>query len=320
MRKIIIVCSLIILFSSCENKSKVEKEVEEIPLEIKVERFDKIFFESPVAELPKIKATYPEFFPQGVEDQVWIEKMTNPLWKELYSEVQKRFGDFGPEKTAIEDAFRHAKYYFPETQVPEVITVIGEMDYNNKVIYTGDLLLISLELYLGKDHEYYQSEFPAYIRQNFEKHQMLPDIVSAFATGKIAEPSNRNLLSQMIYAGKELYIKDLLLPQASDADKIGYTPEQIVWSEENEEYMWRYFVEGNLLYDSDSKLGNRFINRAPFSKFYLEIDNESPGRIGTWVGWQIVRSFMKNNEVPLEQLLQMDAVEIFNKSKYKPKK
>lgn len=320
MKKAFFICSLVVFLASCDKKSKVEKEVEEIPLEIKVERFDKVFFESPVSELPKIKKMYPEFFPQGVEDQVWIEKMTNPLWKELYSEVQKNFGDFGPEKIAIEDVFRHAKYYFPETQIPEVITVISEMDYNNKVIYTGDLLLISLELYLGKDHKYYQSEFPAYIRQNFEKNQMMPDIVSAFTAGKVAEPGNKNLLSQMIYSGKELYIKDLLLPETSDADKIGYTPEQIVWCLENEEYMWRYFVEGNLLYDSDSKLGNRFINRAPFSKFYLEIDNESPGRIGTWVGWQIVRSFMKNNEINIEQLLQMDAVEIFNKSKYKPKK
>lgn len=320
MRKTFFVCSLIILLASCEKKSKVEKEVEEIPLEIKVERFDKVFFESPVSDLPKVKKAYPEFFPQGVEDEVWIEKMTDPLWRELYTEVQKSFGDFTPEKTAIEDVFRHAKYYFPETQVPEVITVISEMDYNNKVIYTGKFLLISLELYLGKDHRYYESEFPAYIRQNFEKHQIMPDIVSAFTAGKISEPSSKNLLSQMIYSGKELYIKDLLLPDTSDADKIGYTQEQITWSEENEEYMWRYFVEGNLLYDSDSRLGNRFINKAPFSKFYLEIDNESPGRIGTWVGWQIVRSFMKNNDVSVEQLLQMDAVEIFNKSKYKPKK
>jgi uncharacterized protein YjaZ len=67
-------------------------------------------------------------------------------------------------------------------------------------------------------------------------------------------------------------------------------------------------------------LANRFINPAPFSKFYLEIDNESPGRVGAWIGWQIVRSYMKNNEVSLKQLLVMDATEIFNNSKYKPKK
>jgi hypothetical protein len=85
--------------------------------------------------------------------------------------------------------------------------------------------------------------------------------------------------------------------------------------------MWRYFIEKELLYDNDSKLASRFINPAPFSKFYLEIDNESPGRVGTWIGWQMVRSFAENNkEVSTKQLLEMDAKELFEKSKYKPKK
>ena len=112
----------------------------------------------------------------------------------------------------------------------------------------------------------------------------------------------------------------ILLPEISDAEKIGYTPEQITWCQENESYMWRYFMQEQLLYSSDSKLPSRFINTAPFSKFYLEIDNESPGRVGTWIGWQIVLSFMKNNDVNLQQLLQMDPIEIFQNSKYKPKK
>jgi uncharacterized protein YjaZ len=79
-------------------------------------------------------------------------------------------------------------------------------------------------------------------------------------------------------------------------------------------------MQEQLLYSTDSKLPSRFINTAPFSKFYLEIDNESPGRVGTWVGWQIVRTFMNNNDVNLQQLLQMDPIEIFQNSKYKPKK
>jgi uncharacterized protein YjaZ len=117
-----------------------------------------------------------------------------------------------------------------------------------------------------------------------------------------------------------LYLKDVLLPETSDAEKIGYTQEQITWCQENESYMWRYFMQEQLLYSTDSKLSTRFINTAPFSKFYLEIDNESPGRVGTWIGWQIVRSFMNNNDVNLQQLLQMDPIEIFQNSKYKPKK
>ena len=101
---------------------------------------------------------------------------------------------------------------------------------------------------------------------------------------------------------------------------MGYTPEQIKWCQENESYMWRYFIEKEMLYSDDQKLITRFINPAPFSKFYLEIVNESPGQVGAWIGWQMVRSYMKNNEVPIADFLKTSAKEIFVKSKYKPKK
>jgi len=318
MTKRFILFALILVLSSCNDKSKVEKAVENIPIEMKVERFDKAFFETKPQDLPALKQKYPLFFPKGNDDSVWIEKMQNPQWRELYAEVEKKFPDFDPEKEKIEALYKHIKYYFPETKTPKIITVISEMDYQNKVIDADSLLIISLELYLGKNHKFY--EFPEYLKQNFEPAQIMPDIVSAFAAKKIALPTEHTLLSQMIYYGKELYLKDILLPEASDADKMGYTAQQIAWSEENESYMWRFFIENKLLYDSDQKLIPRFINPAPFSKFYLEIDNETPGRTGVWLGWQIVRSFMQNNDVTVQQMLKMDARELFEKSKYKPKK
>ncbi len=319
MNKQFILFGLIFVLFSCDKKSKVEKEVEEIPVEISVNRFDKAFFESNPQELPQIKEQYPFFFPESTPDEVWIEKLQNPLWRELYGEVQQKFGDFGKQTGEIEDLVKHIRYYFPDTKTPAVFTVIGDMDYTSKALYAKDTIVIALELYLGKDHKYYVNEFPKYLQQNFDESQMMPDIVSSFAYGKVPPPNN-TLISQMIYAGKELYLKDVLLPEHTDAQKIGYQPEQITWCEENESYMWRYFIENNLLYDSDSKLASRFIQPAPFSKFYLEIDNESPGRVGEWIGWQIVRSYMENNEVPLQQLLETDARQIFEKSKYKPKK
>ena len=318
MRKITFIIALTLALISCDNKSKVEKAVEAIPLEIKVERFDKLFFETPPQDLNKLKKEFPYFFPSGNDDSVWLNKMKNPLWRELYTEVQKKYSNFESVQKELETLFKHVKYYFPQTKTPKVITVISEMDYNNKVIYADSLVIISLELYLGKDHKFYQ--FPNYLKQNFEKKQILPDVVSSFSTQKIPPVSDNNLLGQMIYFGKQLVIKDLLLPDYKDDEKMGYTPEQVKWCQENESYMWRYFIESELLYSNDQKLNNRFINPAPFSKFYLEIDNESPGRVGSWIGWQIVRSFMKNNEVSLEELLKMNTKEIFEKSKYKPKK
>ena len=318
MKKYLFLVAFCLFVLACQKKDKVESAVAEIPLEIKVERFDKIFFETPPEDLEKVKKQFPFFFPAGNDNSVWLNKMKSPLWKEVYDEVQKKYGDFKPEKEVLETLFKRIKYYFPETKTPKVITVISEMDYNSKVIYADSLVIVSLELYLGKNHKFY--EFPNYLKENFEQKQIAPDVVMSFASSKIPAVSDKTLLGQMIYSGKQLYLKDLLLPDYSDAEKMGYTPEQIKWCEENENYMWRYFIERELLYSNDQKLIPRFISQAPFSKFYLELDNESPGRVGAWLGWQIVRSYAKNNEVPIEELLKLNAKELFEKSKYKPKK
>ena len=319
MKKYLVAFLIVIAFVSCDKKSKVEKAIEETPpVSLKVYRFDKAFFETPPNELPNLKAEYPFFFPEGVPDKIWTDKMENPQWKELYLEVEKKYSNFGKQTSEIEELFKHIKYYYPTATMPKVYTVIAEMDYNTKAIYANDKLIISLELYLGKDHKFYDQA--KYIKQNFEERQMMPDIVTSFSLGKIPPANEKTLLAEMIYYGKQLYLKDQLLPEYNDAEKIGYLPEQITWCQENESYIWRYFIEKELLYSTDSKLPNRFTNLAPFSKFYLEIDNESPGRVGQWIGWQIVRSFMQNNEVSMQDMLKMDAKELFEKSKYKPKK
>ena len=317
--KTIIICVLIAQLFSCNNKSKVEKAVEQMPLQMNAYRFDQAFFSASPQSLPKLKQEYPFFFPDGISDQVWLDKIKDPQWRALYNEVQIRYKNFEPQKLEIENVFKHIKYYFPTIVTPKIYTVIGEMDLNTKTIYAKDKLIIALELYIGKDHKFY-AEFPTYLKQNFEPRQMLPDVVASFAEQIVPPPTDKTLLSQMIYHGKQLYLKTILLPDYTEAEQIGYAPEQVQWCKDNEPYMWQYFIEKKLLFSADSRLENQFINVAPFSKFYLEIDNESPGRVGQWLGWQIVQSFMSNNKVNVQQLLKTDAKQLFEQSKYKPKK
>ena len=124
----------------------------------------------------------------------------------------------------------------------------------------------------------------------------------------------------MIYEGKKMYLLDLYLPEISDKEKIGFEHQKLEWAKANEAQIWMYFMEKKLLFSTDSKLNSRFLETAPFSKFYMEQDNLSPGRIGVWFGWQIVRSYMQHNDVSLQHLLKMNELDLFNKSKYKPKK
>lgn len=319
IKKLTFLAVILFLVFSCAKKNEIKEEVEAVEVNFEVVRFDKIFYETPVEEFQSMRKKFSSFFPEQFADTVFTNKMTDPLYRELYTEVQKKYADFSPVQSEVEDLFRHIKFYFPEKKTPsKVTTLISEMDYESKVIYKDTILLISLDLYLGKDHKFY--EFPNYFKQTFERSQIMPDIVSDFSTQVIQPPSDKTLLAQMIYFGKEMYLKDMLLPKYSDFDKMGYTKEQQDWSVANESEIWKYFVNQGLLYDTNSDLVHRFIAPAPFSKFYLEIDNESPGRVGVWLGWQIVRSFMNNNEVSLQQLMTLDAKEIFERSKYKPKK
>jgi gliding motility-associated lipoprotein GldB len=319
MKKTLLIFAILILFVSCKDEKEIPKEIESIPVAFNLIRFDKIFYETPLDSFTKMREKHAVFFVKDLPDTSYTNKIKNPLYRELYQEVQNKFGNFNQELNDIETLFKYIKHEFPNENLPKNInTLISEMDYNNKVIYTDSLLVITLDLYLGKDHKFY--EFPSYLKQTFQKNQMLPDIVNAFVKTKIPFPKEKTLLAQMIYYGKILYLKDLFLPNYQDYNKIGFEKLKYDFCVENEQNIWTYFLEQKLLYDTNYKTIQRFIEPGPFSKFYLDIDNETPGRVGQWVGWQIVKSYMENNKVTLEKMLQEDANIIFEKSKYKPKK
>jgi len=302
---------------SCNQKSELEKTIDAIPLTIEIERFEQDYFNSSIEDLQKVKDKYPHFFPENVPDSVWIEQKQDTIFAEIYQQVQEKFPNDKQLKQELTSLFKHINYYFPNDKIPKVNTIVSGLDFDSKVFYTDSIAIISLDLYLGEDHYFYHHD--TYLRKNFEPRQMMPNLVEAFAQKIIPYPNQTDFLSMMIYHGKILYLKDLLIPDFSDQEKINYSDENLKWAYENQENVWRYFIDERMLYSSDVNLLHRFINVAPFSKFYLDIDNESPGRIGVWIGWQIVRAFQKNNpQVSINELLQKDAEQLFKQSKYKP--
>lgn len=311
--------SLVLFLVSCNDEKKNEFTIDVKPVPVTIERFDKMFYEAKGKNLTELKQKFPYLFPNGIEDSVYFNKINDTLLLELYSEVQTKYSKTDSLAVAFGDLFAHMQHYYPQLKTPKVITVISEVDREAKAIYTDSLVLISLDCYLGENHKFY-ADFPEYQRVELNENQMLPDLVDDFSNKTVPIFNDYSLLAQMIYHGKKLYVKDLFLPSYSDASKIAYTQTQLDWCKENETQMWSYFIENDLLYKSDRKNEFRFINKAPFSKFYLEIDSESPGKVGQWLGWQIVRSFMKNNTVSLSDMLAMDAKTLFERSKYKPKK
>lgn len=320
MRKLLsLIIIVVLLFFSCGKTNQLEKDIETIPVEVVIERFDQLFANTTIETLPKLKAEFPFMFSKRDHDSIVINKINNTFVKQLSIATKEKFNDLNVIESEIESLFKHLKYYNKSFKTPRIIGLTDHVDYRNKVFATDSIVLLGLDTYLGENHELYKGIYQ-YIAQNLKPSQMVPDLAFAYAKQKIYQPKRSTFLEEMIYYGKIYYFMDVMIPFKTDEEKIGYTPEQLAWARVNEINMWTYFVENEVFYKRDPKLVVKFINPAPFSRFNLELDRESPARTGCYIGWQIVRSYMKNNKVSLDKLLNTSVEEIFNNAKFKPRK
>lgn len=319
MKKICCILFLLLVAYSCKKEDQIENEISKIDINLMVERFDRALSEASPNDLGQLKKAFPFMFSKYVPDSIFIAQMTDTLQKELRGEVDTKFNNFSTIEGEITSLFQHLKYYDVTFSEPRVVTLTNNVTYRDKVIVTDTIVLIPLDNYLGQEHEFY-ANIPRYIAQNMEPSQIVPNLASDYAKRYMFQSQKKTLLDDMIYFGKQLYFKDKTIPFKSDEDKIGYTESQLEFAKNNEGQIWANFVENEYLYSTDTTLPARFIADAPFSKFYLELDRESPGRLGQYIGWQIVKAYMNNNEVSFLDMMKKDAVEIFNKSNYKPPK
>ena len=309
----IIIFLIIILFISCSDTKVSEQNI------LKIERFEKIFYESDSSSISEVKSKYPFFFPDNFSDEIWINRLNDPIQREIYNEILYKYDDILFLEKLITDFFINSSKAFELTISPRLITVNTDVDYRNRIILTDSILLIGLDNYLGANHRFYEG-IPEYIKEDLNPQNIISDIASEYAGKLIPRLDDYTFLDKIINNGKILYYKDICLDDVPDKIKIGYSEKKLKWAIENEYFVWTYFVENNILFNPDNKLNSRFINNAPFSRFYLENDKDTSEMIGKFIGWNIVKSFMKNNDISFKKMTETKPIEIYMRSKYKPKK
>lgn len=318
---IVLILALFFVICACADRNNVEESIAKIPVEIDIDRFDQAFFNASPQDFYDLKSRYPYLFPVQYPDSIWQKRQRDSLQVLLQAEISKVFPDLSAFEKQLVPFLQHLHYYFPKSKKdPRIIALTNNVDYQNKTVYTDSLILISLDTFLGTKNPLYEG-VPQYIVRDMDIAYFGSHLASEFGASVVPAPKDRTLLGQMIFYGKILYLKDLLLPNLPDKDKISYSDREMNWVNENERFIWQYFVENQLLYKTQSSYLLRFVEPAPFSKFYLEIDNESPGKIGQWIGWQIVRAYRdKNPATPLNELLNLPALQLFQEANYKPKR
>ena len=252
----------------------------------------------------------------GYRDEI-LSFVYHPDMREAYDTLMKKYPNVDFLERDLADAFDRYKHHFPERKAPRVITYFT--GFNFGVVTNDSILAIGLDYFLGKDCCFYKRlSFPEYMRFKNQKKFILPYCFEAIANNEFgAFDRGNDFLSQMIYKGKIMYFLDVMLPQLPKADKLRFSKKQIAWCEENEKNIWAYLIDNEILFSTDVKQFNSYINYSPFAK---GMSNKSPGRIAYWLGWKIVDEYMANNtSLTLEKLMQnINAQEILQQSGYKP--
>ena len=322
-----------VLFSCKPNPLKVN--ISDIKTEIKVVRFDNELFaindKDTLNSLIELSNKYPEFFDLftykviqigGIGDSLFIDGMkfflTDTMILDVKKLVETEFSDFDETEKEFKKAFKYFQYHFPDKELPTVYAYFS--GFNQSVVTAENIIGISLDKYLGRDCEYYMklNSTPRYKVMNMHKDKIASDAAYAWGVTEF-EHTNKatTLLDNMIHHGKLMYFVDAMLPEMHDSLKIGYTKLQLDWCKKNEAQMWSQLIEFKMLYSNKRMDIIRYINASPTtSGFPLE----SPGRTGVWIGWQIVRQYMKKfPETTLPDLMQNNNYQqILNDSKYFP--
>ena len=333
MKKSIVILLSVVLCACHGGRDYFPRDIEAV--EVEIVRFDSaqlaVHPDSVRDGIEQLYTDYEEFMPMFVEgilrlpteDTVYLCKMYGNFltdtvmgFAQTNALAQEKFANIDGLQKSINTAFSRLHYLYPEWEIPKVYLFVS--GFNSSVMYYDNIMGVGVDMYLGSDYPYYNQVVYNYQKQTMRKECVAGDLMSMYIAYHVAYNSKYNrLLEQMIFRGKQMFLLSQLLPDEPAWEVIGYSKEQWDWCKQYERAIWNRIMEKRDLFKTESTVLSSYMNEGPFT---AEISQESPGRLGLWVGWQIVDSYMRNNEgVSIQELLgEGDAQKILEQSFYKP--
>ncbi|MBP6432517.1 MAG: hypothetical protein KA319_12190 [Ferruginibacter sp.] len=328
---------LISVLFACNNGEKIP-DVSNIKVDIKTQRFEEDLFkkdtDSLIQKIDKLQAAYTSFGENFFATILNVDPKWNTdtaanyingfitTYNPVFDSTKKMFSNFNNYETEIKKGLQFIKHYFPAYKTPEkVITYIGPLDGYGDIL-SDDAIIVGLHHHLGSNFSLYQSEMVQQVYPSYITNRFTPDYIAVNAMKNIVNDiypeklEDKSLMQQMVEKGKHLYILSKILPKTKEHLLIGYTEQQLKDCYTHEKVIWDLFVQNNFLQTIDNNVIKNYIGESPKTQ---ELGEASPGNIGSFAGWQIVKKYMKkNNNTTLQQLIALDNEAIFSDAKYKP--
>ncbi len=312
--------AIMLLSTSC-SKNNLKIDVSDIEIDQKVVRFDTLLFASHpdtvLKNVPTIINRYPQFSELYFHRIIKIGDPSKKTFYDMlslflseydlqmaYLKSEGYYGNFSPYYKVIHNGFKHYHYYFPELDIPDIYLMMT--GFNQSVVAAQNILGIGVDKFLGEEARFYdQLQISKYLRKRMIPKALPYEAMKGWTLTEFQfNDSVNNLISHMVYHGKILYLMDAFFPQAHDSVKIAWQGKDITWCKKSESEVWSYMIDKKILFDNNRMLIKRFVEDAPFT---APFSRQSPGRVGQWIGWQIVRSYMKKHpDITIPELMAKD--------------
>jgi gliding motility-associated lipoprotein GldB len=318
---------IISLLNACSNGSDNQPDVSNIRMDVKIRRLEQELFKlNTKAEVSAFLKSNPDFAEGFLEvssqphDSILVNRIyrmvTDHNLDTLYQQTQTVFANMSELEKEFADAFRHIKYYYPNFRAPRIYTLVS--GYGTDLFVSDSIIVIGLDYYLG-ERGHYRPNVPAYIQKRYQTAYLVPSAMTILSKAYNATDFlDRSLLSEMIFYGKSYEFTKAMMPTIHDSLIIGYSGKQLADTQANQSVVWAHFVDKKLLYETSNAIKVKYTGERPYT---AEISRDSPGAIGRWLGWKLVREYRAQNpKVTLPELMQTkNAQQILTQSKYKGK-
>lgn len=245
-------------------------------------------------------------------------RFTNPAFDTLAEETAKVFGDGRELQKSFNDAFSYLRHYYPNAQIPKVITVISGME--NDLFVSDSLVIVGLDFFLGPKAKYRPNMYD-YMLQRYQKDYIIPAVMLLYGISEKynhVNPEDKTALADMVAYGKAYTFTRFMVPCIQDSTLFGYTAREAAGANANEDIIWEKLVGNRVLYETSHLIKQRYIGERPNTG---EISADCPGRIGMWVGMRMTDKYLQETGKTIQELMaEPDAGRIFKESRYRPKR
>lgn len=319
------------LFSNCKS-DRFDVNVDNVKLDLKFCNLDSILKNSSEVELMQLRKEFKDdksdilaynvsyCFRSNLDNDTAYINGTNRFYsnkyiKELENEITKNKIFKETVKKTVIDGFKRLRLFCPSGVAPLKIYQINS-SFSSSVFCSEKEIAVGIERYLGPKNSFIKQlpsqDFYDWIKKSMDKSYLERDIITAWLMTHYVEETTENFASEMIRWGKILFITKKCLPEISESSILRFNKKQFDWATNSEKSMWKYLIDNEILFKIDEETRINLLNEGPFS---IGLPEESPDRMGQFMGYKIVSKYMEASEKSINDLIKTPYNEILQKYK-----